>query len=59
MQVDETVKEIRKELKQTQAEIERQREEMKLQGGFRKFMFWATPILLFVQTALTAFLLLK
>lgn len=57
--VDETVAEVKEQLKSTAKEIERQREDMKLQHGFRKFLFWATPILLLVQTAVLVFLLLK
>lgn len=57
--VDETITEVKEQLKSTAKEIERQREDMKLQHGFRKFLFWATPILLLIQTALLAFLLLK
>ncbi len=49
-QVDETVSEVKRELKETQKEIERQRDDMKFQHGFRKFLFWATPILLLAQT---------
>lgn len=57
--VDETVKEVKEQLKSTAKEIERQREDLKLQHGFRKFLFWATPILLLVQTVALVFLLLK
>ena len=49
-QVDETVSEVKRELKETQKEIGRQRDDMKFQHGFRKFLFWATPILLLAQT---------
>ena len=49
-QVDETLSEIKKQLKSTAKEIEREREDMKLVHGFRKFLFWATPILLLAQT---------
>lgn len=49
-QVEETVAETKNELKETQKEIAKQREEMKFQHGFRKFLFWATPLLLLAQT---------
>ena len=58
-QVDETLSEIKEQLKSTAKEIEREREEMKLVHGFRKFMFWATPVLLLVQTITLIFLLLN
>lgn len=48
--VDETVSEVKRELKETQKEIERQRDDMKFQHGFRKFLFWTTPIFLLAQT---------
>ncbi|MGN0814482.1 MAG: hypothetical protein ACI4MH_04535 [Candidatus Coproplasma sp.] len=57
--VDESVKEVKAELKETANEIKKQRIEMQIEGGFRKFMFWATPILLLAQAIATAFLLLK
>ena len=58
-QVDETLSEIKKQLKSTAKEIEREREDMKLVHGVRKFMFWATPVLLLVQTITLIFLLLN
>lgn len=58
-QVDETLSEIKEQLKTTAKEIEREREDMKLVHGFRKFLFWATPVLLFVQTITLMFLLLN
>lgn len=57
--VDESVSEVKEELKETANEIKKQRIEMQIEGGFRKFMFWATPILLLAQSIATAFLLLK
>ena len=49
-QVNETLTEVREQLKSTAKEIERERSDMKLERGFRKFMFWTTPILLLAQT---------
>lgn len=57
--VDESVKEVKEELKTTVKEIQKQREEMQVEGGFRKFMFWATPILLFAQSIAMTLLLLR
>lgn len=51
--------EVRKELDESKKLLSATREELKLQSKFRKIMFWATPILLFLQTVLTAFLLIK
>ena len=58
-QVDDTLSEIKEQLKTTAKEIEREREDMRIERGFRKFMFWATPVLLFVQTITLIFLLLN
>ena len=58
-QVDETLAEVREQLKTTAKEIERERSDMKLEHGFRKFMFWATPILLLAQTFAILFLILR
>ena len=56
-QVDETLDEVRQQLKATAQEIERERSDMKLEHGFRKFLFWATPILLLAQTFAPRFLI--
>ena len=58
-QVDETLSEIKGQLKSTAKEIEREREDMRIESGFRKFMFWASPVLLLVQTITLIFLLLN
>ena len=58
-QVDETLTEVREQLKSTAKEIERERSDMKLERGFRKFMFWTTPILLLAQTFAILFLILR
>ena len=58
-QVDETLTEVREQLKTTAKEIERERSDMKLEHGFRKFMFWAAPILLLAQTFAVLFLILR
>ena len=57
--VDESVKEVKEELKTTVKEIQKQRSDMQVEGGFRKFMFWATPILLFAQSIAMSLLLLR
>ena len=56
-QVDGTLSEIKEQLKATAQEIERERDDMKIERGFRKFLFWATPILLLAQTFATLFLI--
>lgn len=48
--VDETLDEVRQQLKTSAQEIERERGDMKLVHGFRKFLFWVTPVLLLAQT---------
>ena len=58
-QVDETLTEVREQLKTTAKEIERERSDMKLERSFRKVMFWATPILLLAQTFAILFLILR
>ena len=58
-QVDETLTEVREQRKTTAKEIERERNDMKIERGLRKFMFWATPILLLAQTFAILFLILR
>ena len=55
--INEGAEGLNKELRKTKEEIRKQREEMQVEGGFRKFMFWATPILLFAQSIAMALLL--
>ena len=57
--INEGAEGLNKELRKTKEEIRKQREEMQVEGGFRKFMFWATPILLFAQSIGMALLLLR
>ena len=46
----EVFAEVKKELDESKKLLETTREELRLQRGFRKFLFWATPMLLLVQT---------
>ena len=55
--VDETLDEVRLQLKATAQEIERERGDMKLEHGFRKILFWAMPVLLLAQTFAILFLI--
>lgn len=57
--INEGAEGLNKELRKTKEVIQKQREEMQVEGGFRKFMFWATPILLFAQSITMALLLLR
>lgn len=57
--INEGAEGLNKELRKIKEEIRKQREEMQVEGGFRKFMFWATPILLFAQSIAMALLLLR
>ena len=40
-------------------EIEKVEDDIYFESGFRKFMFWATPILLFAQSIAMTLLLLR
>ena len=42
--------EVKKELDESKKLLESTREELKVERGLRKFLFWATPILLLAQT---------
>jgi len=55
--IDESLSEVKSQLSATAKEIEKQREDYKLQGTFRKIFFWATPVLLLVQTILLIILI--
>ena len=57
--IDEQANEIQKKVNAASKEIDGVKDDIHFERGFRKFMFWATPVLLLVQTIITAFLLLK
>ena len=50
VQSQEVFAEVKKELDESKKLLESTREELKVERGFRKFLFWATPILLLAQT---------
>jgi hypothetical protein len=50
VQSQEVFAEVKKELDESKQLLESTREELKVERGFRKFLFWATPILLLAQT---------
>ena len=57
--IDEETKEVKNKLKDAEKEIEQAKSDIYYERGFRKFFFWATPVLLAVQTAISIILLLK
>lgn len=50
VQSQEVFAEVKKELNESKKLLESTREELKVERGFRKLLFWATPILLLTQT---------
>ncbi|MBR1677444.1 MAG: hypothetical protein IJ706_09070 [Clostridia bacterium] len=46
-------------VEKTKREIDNVKDDIYFERGFRKFMFWTTPILLFVQSIAIALLLLR
>ncbi len=58
IQSQEVFVEVKKELDESKKLLESTREELKVERGFRKFLFWATPILLLAQTIAIIFLAL-
>ncbi len=58
VQSQEVFAEVKKELDESKKLLETTREELKVERGFRKFLFWATPIMLVVQTIAIIFLAL-
>ncbi len=57
--IDEETKDITKKLKAAGNEISGIKDNIHFECGFRKFFFWATPVLLLAQTIISAFLLLN
>ena len=52
--VDESVIALKEKVKEAESEIEKVKNEIHYERGFRKFMFWAAPILLFAQGIMLA-----
>ena len=52
--VEESAESLKGKMKEAEKEIEKVKDDICFERGFRKFMFWATPILLFVQGIMLA-----
>ena len=57
--LDEHAKEMKKKVKALEKEVDKAKEEIYYERGFRKFFFWLTPALLLAQSIMTAMLLLR
>ena len=57
--IDELTAETTNKVKSVSKEIDGVKNEIYYELGFRKFFFWATPILLLAQTVVSIFLLLR
>jgi hypothetical protein len=59
VKIDELTAETTKKVKVVCKEIDQVKDDIHFERGFRKFFFWATPILLLAQTVVSVFLLLR
>ena len=50
---------LTQKVREAKKEIEKAKDEIAFESGFRKFFFWATPVLLLVQSVIFVLLLLK
>ena len=57
--LDEHSKALTKKVEALEKEVERAKDDIRFERGFRKFFFWLTPALLLLQSVMTAMLLLK
>ena len=57
--IDAHAKALTKKVEELQKEVNKAREDIRLERGFRKFFFWLTPVLLVAQGILTVILLLR
>ena len=58
LKVNESVEEVIKETRKAKEEIENVEKEIRFESGFRRFMFWFTPVLAVAQTVLLIMLAL-
>lgn len=57
--IDAHAKELTKKVQSLEKEMDKAKEEIYYERGFRKFFFWLTPVLLLAQAIMTAILLLR
>ena len=57
--IDEHSKALTKKVEALEKEVNKAREDIRLERGFRKFFFWLTPALLLLQSVMTAMLLFR
>lgn len=57
--IDEHSKSLTKKVEELQKEVNKAREDIRMERGFRKFFFWLKPVLLLAQAIMTAILLLR
>ena len=57
--IDEKTAEVKSKLEEAEKELEQAKVDLKNERKYRKVLFWATPILLAVQTVISLFLLLS
>ena len=57
--IDEHSKALTKKVEELQKEVNKAREDIRLERGFRKFFFWLTPALLLLQSVMTAMSLFR
>ena len=57
--IDAHSKALTKKVEILEKEVERAKDDIRFERGFRKFFFWLTPALLLLQSVMTAILLLR
>ena len=57
--IDAHAKELTKKVQSLEKEVDKSKEEIYYERGFRKFFFWLMPVLLLAQGIMTAILLLR
>ena len=57
--IGEHSKALTKKVEALGKEVERAKDDIRFERGFRKFFFWVTPVLLLAQAIMTAMLMLR
>ena len=57
--IDAHAKELTKKVQSLKKEVDKAKDDIRFERGFRKFFFWLTPALLVAQGILTVILLLR
>lgn len=58
IKVNQCAQSLNKKMRETEEALDRAKDEIRFESGFRKFMFWLSPVLAIAQTIALAIMIL-